>query len=87
MRLENHCDCMNAQLPIHTEPFVVRYVKTVYTVTESEGPVEICVNLTRPTIDIGDETVHVESYDNDSSIHIPTGAALASQLLINCIGI
>lgn len=73
---------MNVLLPFHTEPFVVGYVKTEYTVTESEGPVEICINLTRPEIDIEDEIVHVESYANDSSIYIPAGAALASKLLM-----
>lgn len=64
------------------EPFVVGYVETVYTVIESEGQVEVCINLTQPQVDIGDEIVHVESYGNDSSIYIPAGAALASQLLI-----
>lgn len=35
-----------------TEPFVVAFVQTAYTVVESIGSVEVCINLTRPHIDI-----------------------------------
>lgn len=61
------------------EPFEVAFVKTVYTVTEGESSVEVCVNLTRPNKDIGDEVVYVEVYDNNSSIYIPADVALASK--------
>ena len=30
------------------EPFRVAFVETMYSVKESEGRVEVCVNLTRP---------------------------------------
>lgn len=61
------------------EPFKVAFVKTMYTVTEGQSSVEVCVNLTHPNKDIGDEVVYVEVYDNSSSIHIPAGVALASK--------
>ena len=61
------------------EPFQVAFAKTMYTVTEGQSSVEVCVNLTRPNKDIGDEVVYVEVYDNSSSIHIPAGVALASK--------
>ena len=56
-------------------------MQTIYTVIEDEGPVEVCVNLTKPEGDIGDEMVFVRSYDNDSSVYIPADAKLASELL------
>lgn len=56
-------------------------MQTIYTVTEDEAPVKVCVNLTKPEVDIGDEMVFVRSYDNDSSIYIPADATLASKLL------
>ena len=59
-------------------PFEVGYVQTIYTVIEDEGPVEVCVNLTKPEIDIEDEVVFVESLDFPSSVYIPAGATLAS---------
>ena len=62
-----------------TEPFVVAFVETTYTVDESVGAVSVCVNLTRPEIDILDETVNVFIIDNPSSIYIPAGASLASE--------
>ena len=40
-----------------SEPFEVAFVETVYTVDESVGAVNVCVNLTKPDIDILDETV------------------------------
>ena len=60
------------------DPFEVGYVQTVYTVIEDEGPVRVCVNLTKPEIDIEEEMVFVESLDNSSSIYIPDDATLAS---------
>ena len=64
---------------INVGPFEVAFVKTTYTVDESVGAVSVCVNLTRPEIDILDETVNVFIIDNPSSIYIPAGASLASE--------
>ena len=61
------------------EPFEVGFVETVYTVPESVGSVEVCVNFTRPQIDIFEEFVVVEVYDHPSSDYIPTNARLASK--------
>ena len=63
-----------------SEPFRVAFVKTMYTVVESEGQVEVCVNLTRPEIDILDETVQVDVFHDDSSVYIPPNPVLASEL-------
>ena len=65
------------------EPFVVAFVETTYTVIESEGQVEVCVNLTQPMIDILEETVRVEVFNNESSIYIPTDAVLASEQMLH----
>ena len=56
------------------------YVQTTYTVIESEGQVEVCVNLTHPDLDILEETVRVESFNDENSVYIPPGAVLASEL-------
>ena len=61
------------------EPFVVAFVETTYTVDESVGAVNVCVNLTQPQIDILDETVNVFVIDYYSSVYIPAGAPLASK--------
>ena len=55
------------------------YVQTTYTVIESEGQVRVMVNLTRPDFDILDETVRVETFNDETSIYIPPGAVLASK--------
>ena len=58
-------------------------MQTIYTVIEDEGPVEVCVNLTKPQIDIGDEMVFVESLDFSSSVSIPENCStLASKLCV-----
>ena len=62
----------------NAEAFVVGFVQTTYTVLESAGSLEVCVQLTRPDRDILDETVTVSVVDNSSSIYIPPGATLAS---------
>ena len=62
------------------EPFVVAFVKTIYTAYESEGQVEVCVNLTYPLMDIRDETLHVNVFNNESSVYIPDDAVKASML-------
>ena len=64
------------------EPFVVAFVKTIYTAYESEGQVEVCVNLTYPLMDIHDETVQVNVFNNESSVYIPDDAVKASMLYI-----
>ena len=68
-----------------SEPFVVAFVETTYTVDESVGAVNICVNLTRPMIDILDERVNVFVIDNSSSVYIPPGAPIASESSPKCI--
>ena len=54
----------------------------MYTVIEREGQVEVCVNLTQPMIDILEETVKVEVFNNESSIYIPMDAVLASKQIL-----
>ena len=58
---------------------MVGFVKTIYTVPESVGSVEVCVNLTKPQIDILAEFVVVEVYDFPSSVLIPADVTLASE--------
>ena len=65
-------------------PFHVAFVETMYTVVESEGRVEVCVNLTRPEIDILNETVQVDVFHDDSSVYIPPNSVLASELPVCC---
>ena len=60
-------------------------MEKAYTVDESVGAVNICVNLTQPASDIIDETVNVFVIDYSSSIYIPSGAPLASELLGLCL--
>ena len=62
------------------DAFEVAFVKTTYTIDESIGAVNVCVNLTRPEreVDILDETVNVFVIDNPSSVYIPADAPLAS---------
>ena len=70
-----------------TEPFEVALVKTIYTVDESVGSVSVCVNLTRPQVDILDETLNVFVIDYPTSVYIPPGAPLASKStnLYHCV--
>ena len=49
------------------------------TVSEGVGSVEVCVNLTRPQVDILDGFVIVEVYDFPSSAVIPADGAPASK--------
>ena len=62
-----------------TEPFEVALVETTYTVDESVGSVSVCVNLTRPEVDILELTVNVFVIDYPTSVYIPPGAPLASE--------
>ena len=54
--------------PIFKDPFEVEYVQTIYTVIEDGDPVRVCVNLTRPEIDIEEEMAFVESHDFPSLV-------------------
>ena len=63
-----------------SEPFVVAFVETMYTVLESKGQVEVCVHVTSPK-DLYDGIIHVEVYDFSSSIYIPSNAELAGKLV------
>ena len=56
-------------------------METIYTVPESIGSVRVCVNLTRPQIDILHKFVVVEVTDFPSSVYVPTDVALASELI------
>ena len=68
--------CLNGSI---TEPFRVAFVEQRFTVDESVGAVNVCVNLTHPVVDILEETVNVFVIDYSSSIYIPPGAPLASE--------
>ena len=67
---------------ITTDDYLVGFTKTVYTVIEDDGRVEVCVNLTHPVGDIGTEQVLVEVIDNPDSGRIPTGATAASKMVL-----
>ena len=69
----------NALIISFSEPFVVGFVETTYTVDESVGAVNVCVHLTEPMIDILDERVNVFVIDYASSVYIPPGAPLTSE--------
>ena len=60
-------------------------MEKTYTVDESVGAVNVCVNLTHPPIDILEETVNVFVIDYPNSIYIRAGAPLASEWSHNCI--
>ena len=53
-------------------------MEKTFTVDESVGAVNVCVNLTYPVFNIRNETVNVYVIDDPSSIYIPSGAPLAS---------
>ena len=55
-------------------------METVYEVVESDETVEVCVTLTMPETDILDNSVNVEVFVDDDSIHIPSNATRASEL-------
>ena len=65
---------------IHTEPFVVGFAETMYTVSEGNGQVEVCVSLTSPDGDIGDEVVLVEVFSSTNPGSILTSSTHASKL-------
>ena len=57
----------------------------MYTVVESAGSVEVCVNLTYPPDDIFEERVTLLVFHNDSSIYVPPNPTFASKQLITII--
>ena len=61
------------------ELFIVEFVRTTYTVLETAGSFEVCVNLSRPVKDVLDETVVVSIIDNRNSSAIPPDALFASK--------
>ena len=65
-------------LYMNTEPFVVGFADTMYTVSEGDGQVEVCVTLISPEGDIGGEVVLVEVFSNSGSIL--TGVTAASKM-------
>ena len=74
---------MNTALLFYfSAPFVVAFVETMYTVIESEGQVEVCVNLTQPEIDTLDESLRVVVFRDDNSVYIPPGSVLASEIAL-----
>ena len=60
-------------------PFIVAFGKNIFTVEESVGAVNVCINLIQPTFNIRDQTVNVFVIDDSNSVYIPTGAPLASE--------
>ena len=62
-----------------SDTFLVAFDQTIYTMTESEGSVEVCVNLTYPMVDIMDESVSVEVFWYPQSIYVPPNATLPSK--------
>ena len=54
-------------------------MEKTYTVDESVGGVNVCVNLIHPMRNILYETVNVYVIDDPSSIYIPPDAPLASE--------
>ena len=67
-------------LTVPLDTLRVAFVKKTYTVDESVGAVNVCVNLTHPMRDIRHHTVNVYVIDDSSSIYIPASAPLASEL-------
>ena len=64
---------------VSLEPLTIAFVETTYIVMESEGQVEVCINLTHISNSILDFTIVVESYNNESSIGVCSNPVLASE--------
>ena len=64
---------------------MVAFVETTYTVTECDGQVKVCVNLTQPQTDILDEVIHLDVSTSDISSYIPSDSMLASKRLSHLI--
>ena len=82
-----HIKVTHAYYGSNAEPFVVGFVQTTYTVLESVGSVEVCVELTQPQTEIYDATVTVTVVNYSSSTYIPPGATLASKRFYNTISL
>ena len=54
----------------------------MYTAIESDGRVEMCINLIRPEGDIGTERVLVEVINNTDPGAIPASVTAASKLVL-----
>ena len=74
-----HCYIITSYCFHCPESFRVGFDQTMYTVLESAGSVEVCVNLTHPPDDIFEEQVTVLVFHNDDSIYIPPNPTLASK--------
>ena len=61
-------------------PLNVSFEETIYEVVEHDERVEVCVNLTKPDIDILENSVNVEVFVDDNSIYIPSNSRMASKL-------
>ena len=59
-------------------------MQTTFTVNEDVETVEVCVILTKPLEDIGDERVTVEVFDFSNSMYIPLGVARAGESNLRC---
>ena len=73
-----HCILFTKQR-ILADPFEVAFVETMYTIGESAGSVNVCVNLTKPQDDILYETVNVFVTDFPMSEYIDTSFPPASE--------
>ena len=59
----------------------VGYVQTTYTINENEGPVQVCLfaNFIPADLNIDNILILVEAFDFNTSMYIPSGAALAGE--------
>ena len=64
--------------------FIVGFVETMYTVSEGDGQVEVCVTLVSSEGDIGNESVLVDVINNMDPLSIPADAAAASKSVCTC---
>ena len=69
-------------LSTYTDIFIVGFVETMYTVIEGAGQVEVCVTLTSPEGDIGNERILLEVFNNADPFSIPADVAAASTLVL-----
>ena len=80
------CVCVHTHTHfVCTETCSVAFVQTMYTVEESEGQVQVCVNMTCPVNQTGN--VRVEVYGDETSVYIPPNSELASKCrykVLNC---
>ena len=75
--------CSHMHLVSIAAPLVVSFEREIYNVTETDEQVEVCVILTSPDSGIFEEVVGAEVFEDDmvkTNIHIPSDAAIASEL-------